>query len=940
MSYKDTINLPKTKFSMKGNLVQREPEFLKKWEKDGLYAQIRKARAGGKKFILHDGPPYPTGDLHIGTGLNKILKDMIVRFYTMRGYDAPYIPGWDCHGLPIEHRVMQELGSKAKEMGTVEIRKKCKKYAEKFVKVQMKQFKALGVSGDWESSYLTFTPQYEAGIIEVFGKLIEKGYVYRSLKPIHWCMRCETALAEAELEYHDHSSPSIYVNFKLIDNPEVKFDGLYDEDVYMLIWTTTPWTLPANLAIALHPEFQYTAVRYINLKTQKKQVSILAEDLVDSVMNRLEIENYERMGTVKGSSLEGLKYQHTIMRRKGSVVLANYVTLTDGTGCVHTAPGHGQDDYQTGLRYDMPIVSPVDAIGVFTEEAGDFAGQNIYDANKSITDKLDELGLLLHMDKIGHSYPHCWRCRKPVIFRATEQWFVNIDHQDLRQNALTEIEKTDWIPQWGEVRLSNMIKERPDWCISRQRSWGVPIPAFYCNNCKESLLDVKVVSHVRDMFLQHGADSWFYKDTKEFLPDGTKCPKCSSSDFEKENDIFDVWFESGSSHNSVLNKREALTFPADIYLEGSDQHRGWFQLSLLPSVAAWGCAPFKTVITHGFVVDEHGKKMSKSLGNFVSVGDALKELGGDIVRLWTSSMEYRNEMNTSAAIIAKLSDSYRRIRNTFRYILGNLFDFDSGKDSVEYTQLLEIDRWALHKTEELITVITSAFESYQFHRVYHIVHNFCAVEMSSFYLDILKDRLYTFSKDSIERRAAQTVLHRINSVLVRLLAPILVYTSEEVWLEMTHDNDNIPSVHLADWPVNNEKYIDKELDDKWEKIIQIRTDVARELEKMRASKQIGNSLEASVDLYSDDAEMLNLLKEYESDFPMIFIVSNVSVCEEPLDSSNKGEIFEKLFIKVSVSDSKKCDRCWNYRKEVGKIEKYPTLCNRCAEVIAEAEAQK
>ncbi|GAX59443.1 isoleucyl-tRNA synthase [Candidatus Scalindua japonica] len=937
MSYKDTINLPKTKFSMKGNLVQREPEFLKKWEKEGLYAQIRKAKEGADKFILHDGPPYPTGDLHIGTGLNKILKDIITRFYTMKGYDTPYIPGWDCHGLPIEHRVLQELGTKAKGMEKLEIRKKCKKYAEKFVKVQMNQFKALGVSGDWDSAYLTFTPQYEAGIIEVFGRLVEKGYVYRSLKPIHWCMRCETALAEAELEYQDQTSPSIYVNFKLIEVPKNLFPGMGGEDIHMLIWTTTPWTLPANLAIAVHPECQYTAIRYINPKTQKRQVSILAEDLVNSVMKLREIEGYERLGCVKGSALEGLKYQHKIMKREGSVVLANYVTLTDGTGCVHTAPGHGQDDYQTGLKYNLPIVSPVDATGVFTQEAGDFVGLNIYDANKSITEKLDELGLLFHMDKIGHSYPHCWRCRKPVIFRATEQWFVGIDHHDLRTNALDQIKNSNWIPSWGEVRLSNMIKDRPDWCISRQRSWGVPIPAFYCTHCEETLLDVNVVNHVRDMFLQHGADSWFYKETNEFLPEGTKCQKCGSTNFEKENDIFDVWFESGSSHHSVLNKRDALSFPADIYLEGSDQHRGWFQLSLLLSVAAWGTAPFKTVLTHGFVVDEHGKKMSKSLGNFVSVGDALKQLGGDIVRLWTASMEYRNEMHASPEIILKTSDPYRRIRNTFRYILGNLSDFDPENDSVEYAQMPEIDRWALHKTDELITSVTSAYESFQFHRVYHNILNFCVVEMSSFYFDIMKDRLYTFSKSSVERRATQTVLHKINSVLVRLIAPILVYTSEEVWMEI---NPGGSSVHLSEWPVAVEQHKDITLNDKWEKIIKIKTDVARELEKMRVARQIGSSLEAAVDLYSEDSGLLNLLKEYEHDFAMIFIVSEVNISNSPLDSGNNGEIFDTLSIKTRVSDSGKCDRCWNFRKEVGKIEKYPTLCNRCAEVIAEVEVKK
>lgn len=940
MSYKDTINLPKTKFSMKGNLIQKEPEFLKKWEKENLYAQIRKARAGAKKFILHDGPPYPTGDLHIGTGLNKILKDIIVRFYTMRGYDAPYIPGWDCHGLPIEHRVMQEIGSKAEGMEKIEIRKKCKKYAEKFVKVQKKQFKALGVSGDWESSYLTFTPQYEAGILEVFGKLVEKGYVYRRRKPIHWCTRCKTALAEAELEYRNETSPSIYVNFKLIDKPKDIFKNIADEDVYILIWTTTPWTLPANLAIALHPDYKYTAVRYTNPKTQKKEVTILADSLVNSIMDLLKIENYERLGTTSGNSLEGLKYKHNMLDRVGTIVLADYVTLTDGTGCVHTAPGHGQEDYLTGLEYDLPIISPVDETGCFTEEAGDFAGQNISDGNKSITKRLEELGLLLHMDHLSHSYPHCWRCKKPVIFRATEQWFVNIDHHNLRENVLKEIKKINWIPSWGDVRMSNMIKERPDWCISRQRSWGVPIPAFYCTSCKETILDVKIIYHVRDMFLKHGADSWFYKDAKEFLPNGTKCPNCNSTDFEKENDIFDVWFESGSSHHAVLNKREELTFPADIYLEGSDQHRGWFQLSLLPSVAAWGCAPFKTVLTHGFVVDEKGEKMSKSLGNFISVGDALKELGGDIIRLWTASMEYRNEMNVSRSIILRMSDSYRRIRNTFRYILGNLYDFDPDKDSVEYTKLWEIDRWALHKIEMLINSVTNAFESFQFHRVYHNIHNFCTVEMSSFYFDILKDRLYTFSKKSPERRAAQTVLHRVNSVLVRLLAPILVYTTEEVWMEMKQDNGNTSGVHLAEWPVSIKEYVDEELNNKWDNIIKVRTDVARELEKMRAAKHIGNSLEAVVDLYTEDGDLLKLLKEYENDFPMIFIVSDVNISEEPIDSANKGEIFDKLFIKVRVSDNNKCERCWNYRKEVGKIDKYPTLCDRCASVIEQTETHK
>ncbi len=930
MSYKDTINLPKTKFSMKGNLVQREPGFLKSWESQELYAQIRKARSGAKKFILHDGPPYPTGDLHIGTGLNKILKDIIVRYYTMRGYNAPYVPGWDCHGLPIEHRVMQEIGAKAKTMERTEIRKKCKQYAEKFVKIQMKQFKSLGVSADWDASYLTFTPQYEAGIIEVFGKLVEKGYIYRKLKPIHWCMRCETALAEAELEYRNETSPSIYVNFKINDDVSHIFQDVGDEDVFILIWTTTPWTLPANLAIALHPDYTYRAVRYQNPKTGKSEVTIIADSLVDSIMSLLKIEKYELLGTTTGISLEGVTYHHTMMERSGSIVLASYVTLSDGTGCVHTAPGHGQDDYLTGLRYNLSILSPVDKSGFFTEEAGSFAYQKITEGNKSIPKRLEELELLLFLDKLQHSYPHCWRCREPVIFRATEQWFVSLDHCGLREQVLDQVKKTNWLPPWGEVRMSNMIKDRPDWCISRQRSWGVPIPVFYCTNCKESLLDADVVYYVRDMFLKFGADSWFYKNAQEFLPQGTKCLKCNSTKFEKENDIFDVWFESGSSHHSVLHKRDDLSFPADIYLEGSDQHRGWFQLSLLPSVAAWGCAPFKTVLTHGFVVDEKGEKMSKSLGNFVSVSDALKELGGDVLRLWTASMEYRSEMNTSRAIIERMSDSYRRLRNTFRYLLGNICDFNPKTDTVEYAKLWEIDKWALLKTEKLINSVTSSFELLQFHRVYHTVHNFCVVEMSSFYFDILKDRLYTFSKDSTERRAAQTVLFRINNVLVRLLAPILVYTTEEVWMETKYESS---SVHLADWPVTNEKHVNEGLEESWDKIIKIRSDVARELEKMRSEKKIGNSLEATVYLYTNDNELFQFLEKYLSDLPMILIVSEVAIRDKPLDTANVGENFDILQIKVEVSESNKCERCWNFRKEVGKLEKHPTLCKRCAEVI-------
>ncbi len=943
MEYKNTLNLPKTKFPMKANLVQKEPETLKKWQKDDIYGQIRKARAGAKKMILHDGPPYPTGDLHIGTGLNKILKDIIVRFYTMRGYDAPYIPGWDCHGLPIEHRVMQELGEEALKLDKLTIRKKCKKYAEKFVKIQKEQFKRLGVLGDWDNPYLTLHYEYEAGIIEVFGKLVEKGYVYRSKKPIHWCMQCRTALAEAELDYKDKTSPSILVNFKLTgdlsefwnlfsDKP-TDFKHSDEESLNVLIWTTTPWTLPANLAVALDKDFDYSVVRYKNPVSGKVQLSIIAEALVDKIMSALQIESFERLGKAKGKSLEGLKYKHVFFDKECELVLADYVSIDDGTGCVHTAPGHGQDDYRTGLKYDMDILSPVDENGIFTCDAGEFEGKYVYDANKDVIKRLEEIGSLLNASDIQHSYPHCWRCANPVIFRATEQWFIKIDHDNLRANALENVKKIKWIPSWGEERISGMIENRPDWCISRQRSWGVPIPAFYCKDCNEVLLNSETVNDVRDVFEKSGADSWFYKDASEFLNNGVKCAKCGGSHFEKEMDIFDVWFESGSSHHSVLNKREELSFPADIYLEGSDQHRGWFQASILPSIGAWGSAPCKTVITHGFVVDEKGEKMSKSKGNFISVDEALKTSGGDIVRLCTFSMDYRNEMNTSFELIKKTSDSYRRIRNTFRYLIGNLSDFNPEKDSVEYGGLLELDRWALHKIQELVNSVTAAIESYEFHRITYLINYFCSIDMSSFYLDISKDRLYTFAPDSLERRAGQTVLQHALLTLVRLVAPVMVFTADELWAEIQFKDDDTGSVHMASWPTPKEEWMDEDLNKRWSTITQIREDVAKGLEQLRVSKLIGNSLEADVEIFIDDEEILNLVKKYENDLAMIFIVSEVHLLETKIDGLVEGQTMKGLWIKASVSDNKKCDRCWNYRSSVGKNTESLTLCDRCAEIV-------
>jgi len=819
MDYKKTLNLPNTKFPMKASLAKREPEQLKMWDELRLYEKIRRTSKNREPFILHDGPPYANGHIHIGTALNKILKDFIVRSRQMAGFDAVYVPGWDCHGLPVEHNVEKELGPRKLKMSQGEIRKLCRAYAEKYIDIQREEFKRLGVMGEWENPYLTMNYAYEATIARECNNFALEGSLFRSKKPIYWCCSCKTALAEAEIEYHDESSPSIYVKFLLQDDLRRKIKGLTDKKVFVVIWTTTPWTIPANLAIALHPDIIYAAV-----DTKNGEVLILAKELVEDCMKIFGISDFSILADIRADELERKRCYHPIYDRKSLIIMGSHVTLEAGTGCVHTAPGHGREDYEVGLMYDLDAYSPVDDSGCFTQEADFFSGQFVFEANSNIVEHLHTKGALMARGKMKHSYPHCWRCKKPVIFRATPQWFISMDKTGLRKNALKEIDRVTWIPHWGKERIYGMIENRPDWCVSRQRAWGVPIAIFYCEKCNEMYLNSDIINHIYTLFEENGADIWFEKNVEELLPEDAVCKTCGNKAFIKEDDILDVWFDSGVSHAAVLEQRSNLKWPADLYLEGSDQHRGWFHSSLLTAVGTRGSAPYKSVLTHGFVVDAEGKKMSKSLGNVVAPEEVIKKHGAEILRLWVSASDYRDDIRISENILKQLSDAYRRIRNTSRFLLGNLYDFDPKKDVVSYDEMSELDRFALHRLQELVQRTRRAYDSYEFHIIYHALYNYCIVDLSAFYLDILKDRLYTSPSQSKERRSAQTVMYKILDSLARIMAPILAFTSEEIWNFMPGNKMNSESVHMKSLPVVNEAWKDEPLAEKWKKIIEVRGD--------------------------------------------------------------------------------------------------------------------
>ncbi|WAM30614.1 isoleucine--tRNA ligase [Caldicellulosiruptor naganoensis] len=918
MDWSQTLNLPKTDFPMRANLAQREPEFLKFWEERRIFEKMLKKNKGVKKFILHDGPPYANGDIHLGHALNKVLKDIVNKYKALRGYYTPYIPGWDTHGLPIEQQVIKQLGVNRHEIDAIEFRKKCKEFALNYIDIQRNQFKRLGVFGEWENPYMTLDPKFEARQIRVFGEMAKKGYIYKGLKPVYWCPSCETALAEAEIEYQEDKTYSIYVKFEVINDKGLFTNlNLGGKKVYIVIWTTTTWTLPGNLAIALNADFDYSLIDV------GKEILIMATGLVERVMKTNKIEDYKEIARFKGKELEYVECKHPFLDRTSLVILGEHVTLEAGTGCVHTAPGHGEEDFEVCQRYNIPVIVPVDNKGYLTQEAGKFAGLFYEDSNKEIAKELESSGHLLGVEKITHQYPHCWRCKNPVIFRATEQWFASV--KGFREEALKAVDSVKWVPEWGRDRIYNMIADRQDWCISRQRIWGVPIPIFYCKNCRKELITDETIDHIAKIFEREGSDAWFSKDVKELLPKGIKCPSCGCEEFEKETDIMDVWFDSGSSHAYVLESREDLEWPCDMYLEGNDQYRGWFQSSLLTAVATKGRAPYKIVLTHGFVVDGEGKKMSKSEGNVISPLDIIGEFGADILRLWCVSADYTTDMRISKEIIKQLTEIYRKIRNTARFLLGNLYDFDPATDKVPYENLKEIDRWALQRLNLLVDKVTKAYEEYDYNQVYHLIHNFCVVDMSNLYLDINKDRLYASKSTSIDRRSAQTVMYEILVTLTKLIAPILSFTAEEVWQFMKYKENDAESVFLTDWPKVNEEILnDGKLKAKWEKIIDIKDIVAKQLEIARNGKLIGSSLDAKVRILAK-GDQKKFLEENKDILEEVLIVSQLEIAEGTQD---------EIKVEVYKADGAKCERCWKYSPMVGANSENLAVCPRCYEVVS------